>query len=219
MRMTNGSLIGILSGLVCIIFGIGMLGGVVFIGFGKTESPAGGTTQDKPLLPSVTARLKVLSESMKAEDFAEIHELIKSGADVNVKNKYGVTPLFMASEKGLAEIVKLLLETKADVNTSDKTNGATPLLVASANGYIEIVKYLLEAKADVNVVLKTEGANPLYMASQNGHTEVVKILLEANANVNAKVLVGGKDCTPLSIAKEKDNDEIIRDCSVNTGIF
>ena len=79
---------------------------------------------------AATARLKTVTEPGNAGDLAEIGRLLEAGADVNVRNKFGVTPLMMASKEGHAEIVKLLLANKADVNAAH-TDGRTPLMVAS----------------------------------------------------------------------------------------
>jgi len=46
--------------------------------------------------------------------------------------------LIIAAQKGRAEIVKALLEAKADVNAMD-TNNLTALWKAVANGHMEIV--------------------------------------------------------------------------------
>jgi len=73
-----------------------------------------------------TDQLRVLSESLKATDLSEIRELIQAGADVNVKNKTGITPLYMAARNGHDEIVTALLEAGANVNAAT-TNGETPL--------------------------------------------------------------------------------------------
>lgn len=48
------------------------------------------------------------------------------------------------------------------------------------------------------------------MASQNGHTEIVKLLLASKADVNAKAYAGGKDYTPLSIAKQMGHTKIVK---------
>jgi len=58
--------------------------------------------------------------------------------------------LFLASNKGQLDVVKALLEAKADVNKA-ASNGAAALMTASEAGYPEVVKELLNAKADVNV--------------------------------------------------------------------
>ena len=43
-----------------------------------------------------TEELRVLSKTLKATDITKIRELIRGGADVNVKNTNGVTPLWVA---------------------------------------------------------------------------------------------------------------------------
>ena len=69
--------------------------------------------------------------------------MIEGGADVNVKNTYGVTSLMMASPNGHPETVKLLLDSKANVNTATP-EGHTPLYIAKMQGHSEIVKLLKE---------------------------------------------------------------------------
>ena len=58
-----------------------------------------------------------LMEKVIADDPAAVSKLIKEGADVNAKNNYGWTALSHAARSGNAELVKLLLEHGADVNT------------------------------------------------------------------------------------------------------
>lgn len=55
--------------------------------------------------------------------------MLKSGADVNLCNEIGHSPLFVACENGLDNTVQLLLENGANVNLSDK-DGVSPLFLA-----------------------------------------------------------------------------------------
>jgi ankyrin repeat protein len=42
--------------------------------------------------------------------------LLSSGADINLCNKQGSSPLYVASEKGECDVVKCLLSSGADIN-------------------------------------------------------------------------------------------------------
>ena len=137
------------------------------------------------------------------------------GVDVNCSTsetleetpRKGITPLEWAARKGHAEVVKLLLDNKADANTSRHTDGVTALHVAAQNGHTEVVKQLLDNKAVVNASRDT-GDTPLYAAAQDGQTEVVKLLLDNKADVNASRTDDGT--TPLYIAAYKGNTEVVK---------
>ena len=76
----------------------------------------------------------------------EIDHLLDQGADVDVEDDHGRTPLFIASENGHVPIVKKLLERGADfrIRTPDDD---TPLSVASEKGHLEVVRELRDAGA------------------------------------------------------------------------
>jgi ankyrin repeat protein len=73
-------------------------------------------------------------------DVAKI--LLETGSEVNVKGKeIGETPLILASWKNAPEIVKLLLEYKADKTVKD-TNGDTALDYAKKENYKAVIALL-----------------------------------------------------------------------------
>lgn len=128
------------------------------------------------------------------------------GVDVNAKNKDGRTALIEAAMEGHVEVVRLLLENKADVNEKITKACATALMAAACNGHTETVKLLLENKADINAET-SNGGTALQYAAYKGHIEVVKLLLENKADVNAKI-VGGR--TALMAAAEKGYSDIVK---------
>lgn len=73
--------------------------------------------------------------------------------------KNGATPLYVASQEGYTDIVKLLLKTNA--NPTFKTNGITPLFMARQSRHLDIVSLLLNADSDTNFQAN-DGASPLF---------------------------------------------------------
>ena len=56
--------------------------------------------------------------------------LISNGAEVNISDENGQTPLYIASRNGCLESVKHLIENGATIDAK-RDNGTTPLYIAS----------------------------------------------------------------------------------------
>ena len=127
------------------------------------------------------------------EEFALL--LIEKGADIYHSDEKKVTTLLQASHRGLADVVKALLEKHADNGSklafldAASEDGITPLTAASSEGHTECVKFLVDAKADVNAKDK-DSTTSLMAASARGHFDVVKLILAAGAEVNEQNVDG-----------------------------
>jgi Ankyrin repeats (3 copies)/Sel1 repeat/Ankyrin repeat len=138
-------------------------------------------------------------------DFERVRVLLKGNPDlVSTKDKNGMTPLLLAAGAGHADVVKLLLASKADVNARGN-NGLTPLFAAAALGHKDTVQLLLANQADVNA-REDKGMTPLFVATFTGHADVVKLLLASKADVNA---ADNNGTTPLHVAAVKDVAEML----------
>jgi ankyrin repeat protein len=127
--------------------------------------------------------------------------LCAAGVNMNtVCSDKDATPLYMAALNGYSDVVKLLLEAKANVNTT-RENDTTPLFIAAKLGHIEVVKALLAAKADVNIA-RADGMTPLKIARKKGFDEIVKILLEAQPKLPPHLSLFGQ--TAASVREEKE---------------
>jgi len=120
-------------------------------------------------------------KSAKNGKVDDIKRLLKRGFKVNSKMAFKADKIFTALNFAVqfkhVEIVRLLLESKADAN-KPAFNGLTSFSVAFYQSHLEVVKLLVEeGKADVDKASK-KGVTLLYEASQNGHIEVVKYLME-----------------------------------------
>ncbi|KAM0289499.1 hypothetical protein ACHAO9_006152 [Fusarium lateritium] len=129
-----------------------------------------------------------------------------SGADVNLKDRDGRTPIFYAVWSGNIGIVQRLVKEGASINIRDIL-GVTPVTYAISNGHHEIVKILLGAGgsnlADIN-----DGGRLLISAIQKSQQQVVKQLIEAgNTDVNARDKNGS---SPLLLAVDSKDVAIVK---------
>ncbi|MBP7854572.1 ankyrin repeat domain-containing protein, partial [Candidatus Babeliales bacterium] len=116
-----------------------------------------------------------------------VKRAIAAGADVNVKNDDGFTPLhFVAQKNETEENIEALIAAGADVNAK-ANDGHTPLhLAVILFPKIETIKALIAAGADVNAK-SNAGETPLHSISLGENLkEVIQALIAAGADVNAK---------------------------------
>lgn len=149
--------------------------------------------------------------AVKREEMPTVKVLLNSvsgKASINTANKCGCTPLVLACQKGLTEIVRLLCLNGADVDSHDNTDGTrgfTPLIQACINGHTEIVRILLFSGAKVNVAAGN-GDTPLTLACYYGHREIVELLLADGADPKATGVYGK---TAYEIASHKGHVDIV----------
>jgi ankyrin repeat protein len=119
--------------------------------------------------------------------------LLAYGADVNVTNKDGDTPLCAPYDSGHLEAMRPLLEhVPAAADVQSCVVGLLLTYLASANGEAEVMCLLLEHNTDVNAPGPLNYP-PMHWASRCGHANIVQILLEHGAEMDAISDVG----TPL----------------------
>jgi Ankyrin repeats (3 copies)/Ankyrin repeat len=149
----------------------------------------------RPQLPSGAATL-FYAAFCGLREVAD-HLITTHAADVNAHYGDLGAPLHMASGRGHAEVVHLLLQRNADVDVRlPGYQDWTPLCFASYHGHARVVQLLLEHGADVNVQSLSD-STPLWFASEEGHLEVVRLLLGHGADVRIRGLYSH---TPLQRA-------------------
>jgi ankyrin repeat protein len=83
----------------------------------------------------------------KGRDIVWLNFLLAKGANPNIRDGQGNTPLFLAVQIGWAEGVSLLLERRASVDQPNN-GGETPLIRAVQNRDMTVVRLLLSAGAN-----------------------------------------------------------------------
>ncbi len=112
---------------------------------------------------------------------AIVEYLLRRGAqaDAPSQNRMRVRPLHSAIANRRTEIVALLLDHGADVN-STQADDFTPLHEAAQNGLPDVTRWLLQRGAAVNARL-SNGQTPLTLALAAGHDDVAEQLRRAGA--------------------------------------
>lgn len=103
--------------------------------------------------------------------------------NLDIRDRFGSTPLLIAAELGYNTIVEYLLEHGADPNALDIRSGFSSLMFASLTGNKKLIKVLIKHKANVNA-LSHWGCSPLSLAMGNNYRNVVKTLLNAGADAD-----------------------------------
>jgi ankyrin repeat protein len=113
-------------------------------------------------------------------DRAAVYLLAQERVQVEHRNAKGESPLMMAALKGKPELVRRLIERRAEVNKP----GWAPLHYAATHpgeNSVAVVRLLLEHHAYIDAESPNR-STPLMMAAHYGHPRVVRLLLEEGAD-------------------------------------
>ena len=137
-------------------------------------------------------------------DIVEV--MVESGlADVNGGVLGGVTPIYMACERGTMDIIQCLAKERADLHALHRQD-MTALHIAAQTGNMEMATCLVRNGANVNMRAHVSNWTPLHKACYYKHTDVAQYLIEKEAKVNLKDINGN---TALFISCDKGLDHTV----------
>ncbi len=119
-------------------------------------------------------------------------------------DKFGFSPLILASYRGNFEVAKYLITIVKDVNYQSPEG--TALMAAVMRNNMELIQLLIHKKANLDLTSKT-GVTALMLAIQFKKIEVIQILLLNKAN---KLLKDNEGKTAFEYAVNTNNDTIIQ---------
>lgn len=177
---------------------------------------ANGNTEGARLLLMHNCDMEIKDEKgMTAANVASFHArhnkncgrvlvaLARHGCDVNTHGHDGFTPLLTASDDNNSEgVVRMLLETREDVNTNAKTTkcGHTAAMKLVLNGSIVGLECVVKLKrTNLDIACKS-GQTALYFCAQIGHCDMLGLLLMSGADPNCGTSGGYDRWSPLTIA-------------------
>ncbi|KAI1803259.1 ankyrin [Daldinia bambusicola] len=169
----------------------------------------------RPLLGSLaprfnksTSRPYFIHQTLETNDLQSLEILLSAGFDPNMKDKYGLPPLYSAMMQQRKQAVQLLLAHGANANdylppeTQDKLDesirfhqrlttffdtGYVPLEIAArVLTDVELTRILIESGADVNYVYPTDGGVVLSGLGDEEYFETAKVIIDSGAGMHIK---------------------------------
>ena len=134
---------------------------------------SGSRQSDAPLLVAIRNR-----------DLSEFQNTLRSGANLDVKDARGCTPLHIAVLTDQAQMLDALLNRNVEVDAADAA-GRTALNLAAEHGTPETVKKLLAHGANPNLHPFDEPGS-LNQALLKKQHSIIKILIDNGAEVNKR---------------------------------
>ena len=107
------------------------------------------------------------------------HFLLGKGADWNLADKSGDTPLITAARVGFVEAVELLLGLGAKVDAANRM-GETPLIIAVQQRQLPIVKLLLDKGANPDKTDSAAGFSARDYAKRDSRSREILALIEGS---------------------------------------
>lgn len=146
------------------------------------------------------ATISELHDAAKKGDVQQLAQcLAVPGANLEVTDCTGSTPLHYAAREGQENTASMLIQAGASLAARD-ADGCMPLHGAASTGHVGTMRLLLHARSDV-CALDHKGNTVLHLAAERawGSDEAGRLLLDARAEVNLKNATG---YTPLACADD-----------------
>lgn len=122
---------------------------------------------------------------VQRRDVLWIRFLLQRGADPNIRNKKGLSPLQLATAMGFTDGVEALIKGGANVNVGDQT-GETPLIAAVHQRNTDLARMLLAQGADPEHTDNSGRSARQYMELMSGNTLMKQVFEDADAKRDGK---------------------------------
>jgi ankyrin repeat protein len=116
-------------------------------------------------------------------DFRTIMYLVNSGANLDIRNDFGISPLHIAAINNNEIALTALLDAGADSNITD-LDGSTPIMYAALTGNVYLLKRLVEHNADI-MITNNACADVLDFAYEGGDKKTIDYILSLGKSINS----------------------------------
>jgi ankyrin repeat protein len=118
--------------------------------------------------------------AVKTGNAGEVEQWLRRGIDPDTVDPTGAPVLHLAARGGYVEVVKALVNARADLDKRNP-NRESAIMLAAFGGHRSVVEFLIAREARIN----HPGWTPLIYAATTGHTDIVGILLENHAYIDS----------------------------------
>lgn len=132
--------------------------------------------------------------------------LTDEGTDKQALNVHGQSPLHFAAIIDNVKVVRMLIDSGADIDAAEPVNRIRPLHNAAKNGCLNVCEFLLKHGADMDAQT-ARGDTALHLAAANGHADIVSLLLNYHANHAASNSAG---FTAEQVAADRGHNNIVK---------
>ncbi len=122
-------------------------------------------------------------------------DLLRQGANINIKNREGNTPLHLAAVSGQLALTRILLDHGADINARNYIY-CSPLHLAAAENKDHVARILLDYGAELEA-RNNRSLTPLHRAVMCDSADAAEVLIAFGADLHAKT---ERDIMPLHLA-------------------
>lgn len=172
----------------------------------------------QPDMAADTADNRLLHRAARFGHSSVLTALLERGANPNLSNKFGMTPLHHGAVEGSADVLSVLIKGGGDPNTPDKS-GRLPLHWAATKGHVEGTRALLDGGAKATMP-DMDGFTPLHRCGQEepppakkpeeeevvvdlaavdkAKAEIAAMLLDKGADINARDMRGQQSVLHLA---------------------
>lgn len=169
---------------------------------GNTTTRRSSSKFSKTSWHSVGSGLReTLCQAVAENDEENVRHLLQHGANAETPGDAGKKPLFIAAEKGLLDMMELLLSNGASVESRTDSTQPTALIRACEQGHEAAVQLLVEAGANIEA-RRPNGFTPLFVAVTSANESLAKYLLQHGAD-KTSTLAGGT--TVMDCAQGNDS--------------
>lgn len=146
-----------------------------------------------------------LTEAVFQKNYQKIEKELKKHPDVNARNMYDMSPMFVAIREGNLEMVKYLESKGANFegDIKDKRKnyfGFDALLFAISSRNVKLLEYIIEKGGKIKSYNELTGYYPIHLAAYNCNSQIVDLLIKLGADINSK---NQKGETPLIVTSRE----------------